>query len=108
MGASHASASSNAAPNRQQMSALHARFGEGAAKARVDRAKALDKAERARKKAEKELKLEQQLEDDIVAEETRKQCAQRAASARRAREEAQRKEAELKQQQERAREANQE
>lgn len=93
---SASSSCSNAGPSRQHVNALHARFGEAHARARVDRAKSLDVADKARQKAKAELKAEQQLDDDVIAETERRRCAQRAASARRAHADMQRKEEEQK------------
>lgn len=75
-------------PFRDHVNALHMRFGEQAAKARVERAEMDAKAERRQSKAEASSKIRQASEDAARGEELRKNAARRVASERRLREEA--------------------
>ncbi|CAE8654855.1 unnamed protein product [Polarella glacialis] len=81
---------------RQRVNALHARFGEAAARSRVSRAKSLEEAQRARRDAEAEAKAAEEAKAAAGAEVQRRRAAQRAASERRAKREEEQKEEELR------------
>lgn len=85
---------SRAAPSRDHVNALHMRFGEQAAKARVERQQANVKVEQRQQRAEAAKQLRHAAEDAARGEELRKSAARRMASERRIREEAQQEEAE--------------
>ncbi|CAE8609361.1 unnamed protein product [Polarella glacialis] len=84
------------AAGRQRVNALHARFGEAAARSRVSRAKSLEEAQRARRDAEAEAKAAEEAKAAAGAEVQRRRAAQRAASERRAKREEEQKEEELR------------
>lgn len=73
------------AAERQRVNALHARFGEAAARARVDRAKSLETASRLQKQSEAEAAAEEQAAAAEMAFAQRRRAAKRVASMERAR-----------------------
>mmetsp|Transcript_125181 Transcript_125181/g.279276 ORF Transcript_125181/g.279276 Transcript_125181/m.279276 type:complete len:596 (+) Transcript_125181:97-1884(+) len=79
-------------PRRENLNALHARFGEGAARARVERAKESEREERQRRRAEAEEEAAQEAEKALFAEVHRREASRRAASERRAKREQERQE----------------
>jgi len=73
---------------------LHVRFGENAARARVERAHSMDRAEKLRKQAEAEAKAAMAAQKGTVVETSRQQAGRRAASERRLKQVAEQKECE--------------
>eukprot|EP00440_Ansanella_granifera_P030354 gb/GFBE01032977.1/.p1 GENE.gb/GFBE01032977.1/~~gb/GFBE01032977.1/.p1 ORF type:complete len:513 (+),score=79.14 gb/GFBE01032977.1/:1-1539(+) len=76
------------AAGRQRVNALHARFGEAAACARVKRARSLEVASRLQKEAEAEAEAAQRAAAEADMNEHRRRAAKRVASERRAKQEA--------------------
>jgi len=69
---------------RKRIGELHARFGENAAKERVQRAKSLDRSERKALREEERARASKEEEDAARAREMRQRAARRSSSERRA------------------------
>lgn len=82
------------AAERHRVNALHARFGEAAARARVERAKSLETASRLQKQSEAEAAAEERASAAEVALAQQRRAAKRVASQERTRQDAEREERE--------------
>jgi len=78
------------------VNSLHVRFGENAARSRVERAHSMDRAEKLRKQAEVEVKATMAAQNATVVEASRRQAGRRAASERHAKQVAEQKELETR------------